>query len=149
MYWYSRHLYSITWWDPSAKVCCVPSFVYWYSRHLCSIHGGPLAKGRFVCQFWCTGIHSISALFPGGPSAKVVCLPSFVYWYSGHLCSIHGGPSAKVGSSANLVYWYSRHLCSIHGGSISQKKVCLPNLSSQMFRCGHHRGLFVLHTKDQ
>ena len=27
--------------------------------------------------------------------------------------------------------------------------VDLPNLSSQTFRCGHHRGLFILHMKDQ
>ena len=27
--------------------------------------------------------------------------------------------------------------------------VDLPNLSSQTFRCGHYRGLFVLHMKDQ
>ena len=27
--------------------------------------------------------------------------------------------------------------------------VVLPNLSFQTFRCGHHRGLFVLHAKDQ
>ena len=41
---------------------------------------------------------------------KEVCLPSFVYQYSRHLCSINyvcvcvclGGPSAKVGSSAKL-----------------------------------------------
>ena len=40
---------------------------------------------------------------PGGVHLpKYVCLPSFVYQYSRHLCSINGGPSAKVGSSAKL-----------------------------------------------
>ena len=89
-----------------------------------------------------------------------------------------GGPLANIGSSANFgVLIFKASLLYYLGGSIGQHRfICqvlcsfiegiysqftggvdlpadlgidLPNLSSQIFRCGHHRGLFILHTKDQ
>ena len=88
------------------KYVCLPSFVYQYSRHLCSINGGSISQSRLICQVGCTGIQGISALLPGGVHLpKYVGLPSFVYWYSRHLCSINWG-----------VHW--------------PKKVCLPNMNT-------------------
>ena len=95
------------------------------------MHGGSICQSRFICQVWCTGILGIYSQFTGGGSIsqirficqvlcigkqgifgllprgvhlpKYVCLPSFVYWYSSHHCSISGGgPSAKVCLSAKF-----------------------------------------------
>ena len=60
-----------------------------------------------------------------------------------------GGPSDNVGSPAKFCVEAFKAYLLYTGGIHWPKKVCLPDLSSQMFRCGHHRGLFVLHTKDQ
>ena len=57
-----------------------------------SCFGGSISQSRFICQVWCSGIQGISALLPRGVQLpKYVGLPSFVYWYSRHLCFINGG----------------------------------------------------------
>ena len=53
---------------------------------------------------------------------KYVCLPSIVYWYSRHLCSIWGGPSAKVCSSAKCCVLAFKASMLYSGGSISQSR---------------------------
>ena len=62
---------------------------------------GSIIQSWFVCQDGCTSIQGISTQLPRGVhQSKYVCLPSFVYWFSRHLCSINwGGPLAKEGSS--------------------------------------------------
>ena len=130
------------------KCVCLPSVVYWYSRHLCSICGQSIWQSNFVWQVMCTGIQGIYALFMWGVHLpKCVCLPSVVYWYSRHLCSICGqsiwqsnfvwqvmctgiqGIYAlfmwgvhlpKCVCLPSVVYWYSTPLCSICGQSIWQ-----------------------------
>ena len=112
---------------PSAKVGSSAKFcVLICKASLLSYLGGYIGQSRFVCQVLGTGIQGISALLLGGPSArqsayissngkhlklpfrstgrswgvhlpKYVCLPSFVYQYSRHLCCITlGGSSAQV-----------------------------------------------------
>ena len=66
MYWYSRHLCSITWVVHLPKYVCLPHSVCCYSEHFCSITRGSIGQSRFLCQFWCTGIQGISGLLPGG-----------------------------------------------------------------------------------
>ena len=132
MYWYSRHLCSITqegsigqrrficqawcsvfkafilnslWGVHLPKYVHLPSFVYQYSRHLFLIHcWGSICQSRFIYQVLCTGIQGISALIPRrGPLAKEGSSAKFGVVYSKHLFSIHcGGPSAKVCSSAKF-----------------------------------------------
>ena len=105
------------------KCVHLPSAVYWYSRHLCSINGASICQSRFVCQVWCSGIQGIYSQFMGGPSAKacssakccvLVFKASMLYLWGVHLPKCVHLPSA--------VYWYSRHLCSINGASISQSR---------------------------
>ena len=49
-----------------------------------------------VCHVLCTGIQGISALLLGVHLPKYVCLPSFVYWYLRHLCSINGDSICQI-----------------------------------------------------
>ena len=57
--------------------------------------GGPSAKVGLSANFCVSLLFSLGVHLP-----KYVHLPSFVYWYSRHLCSIKGGPLAKEGFSA-------------------------------------------------
>ena len=135
-----------------------------------------IGQSRFICQVLCTGIQGIYALVLGGPLATVgssakfcvlvfkafllwywgvhwpkwVYLPSFVYWYSRHFCSgTGGGPLAKVGLSAKFCVLVFKAFLLWYWGVHWQKKVHLPNLNSQTFRCAHHRGLFALHKTNK
>ena len=58
----------------------------------------------------------ICSIHQGVHLPKYVCLPSIVYWYSRHLCSIWGVHLPKCVHLPSVVYWHSRHLCSIQGG---------------------------------
>ena len=62
-----------------------------------------------------------------------------------------GGPLANIGSSAKfcVAVLKASILNSLGVDLPADLGIDLPNLSSQIFRCGHHRGLFILHTKDQ
>ena len=54
---------------------------------------------------------------------KYVHLPSFVYWYSRHLCSINGGwgPLAKVGLSAKFgVVVFKASILNSKGGPLGK-----------------------------
>ena len=150
VYQYSRHLCLITWMSicQSMFICQVwcsgiQGIYSWFSR-------GSISQSRFICQFLCTGIKGISALFPGGSiHQSYVCLPSVVYWYARHLCSICGGsicqsmfvcqvlctgiqgiyalfvggPSAKVCPHLpSVVYWHFKASMLYSGGSISQSR---------------------------
>ena len=122
--------------------------------------GGPLAKvgsSAKLCVPW--GVHQpkeVHLLEKVGLSAKF-CVPRgfigqsrFVCQKSRFVCKVlctWGCPLAKVGLSARKV-GLSAKFC-VPGGVHWPKKVCLPDLSSQTFRCGHHTGLFILHTIDQ
>ena len=90
------------------------------------IHWGVHCQSRFICQFWCTGIQGIYALFIGVGSIwpKYVHLPILVYWYSRHLCSITlGGPLAKVCLSAKFgVAVFKASILDSLGVSIGQSR---------------------------
>ena len=155
MYWYSRHLCSIYLGGPSAKVGLSAKFgvAVFKAFILDSLGRGSIRQSMFVCQVLCTGFQGIYAVLMGGPLAKVgssakfgavvfkasmlnslgdhlpkyVHLPSFVYWYSRHLCSItQGGHLPKYVCLPSFVYWYSRHLYSITQVGYLSKYVCLP-----------------------
>ena len=60
-----------------------------------------------------------------------------------------GGPSAKVGSSAKFgVTVFKASILDSLGGHWP-KKVHVPNMNTLLNLLLLHRGLFVLHTKDQ
>ena len=81
----------------------LPSFVYWYSRHLHSVTWGSISQSRFICQVLCTGIQGISAVLPGGPSAKAGLSAMFLCTgIQGISALLPGGPSAKLCSSAKF-----------------------------------------------
>ena len=88
------------------RKCCWVSQKWWmleqYARHLCSSTEGSISQSRIICQVLCTGIHGISVWYWGVHWLKWVHLPSFVYWYSWHLCLVLRGPLAKVGSFAKF-----------------------------------------------
>ena len=79
----------------SAKLC-VPVF----KASLLDYLGGGQSAKKCSSAKCCVLAFKASMLYPGGPSAKVVHLPSVVYWYSRQLFSLVGRPSIKVGSSA-------------------------------------------------
>ena len=80
----------------------------------------------FLCQVLCTGIQGIYALLMGDPLAKVGSSAKFgVAVFKASILDSLGGPLSKVGLSANF---------------------CVKTLLNVLLL---HRGLFVLHTKDQ
>ena len=102
---------------PSAKVCSSAKFgVVVFKVSILNSVGGPSAKVGFVCQFLCTGIQGISALFPrGSPLAKVgssakLCVPVFKVLSAQFPWGVH---LPKYVCLPSVVYWYSRHLCVI------------------------------------
>ena len=58
MYWYSRHLCSICWGGPLAKLGSSAKFgvLVFKASMINSLAGGPFAKVLFICQVVCTGI---------------------------------------------------------------------------------------------
>ena len=106
MYWYSRHLCSIHWLGPSAKVGLSAKFgVLVFKASILDSLGVSIGQSRFICQFWCTGIQGIYALFigVGGPLAKVGSSAKFgVLVFKASILDSLGGPLAKVGSSAKF-----------------------------------------------
>ena len=74
----------------------------------------------------------------GGLSAKVGLPAKFcVLAFKASLLYIWGNSSAKAGLSSRKSMFVCQVLCT--QGFHQPKKVCLPDLSSQTFRCGHHR----------
>ena len=140
--------------------------------------GGSISQSRFVCQVVCTSIQGISAQLLGGPSNKVCLSTKCCVLAFKHLCCIWGVhwpkkvclpstslanrwrihqqkkvhlPSTSLASSGGSIG--RRFVCQVLvllvvGGSIS-RKIRLPNLSSLLNLLLLHRGLFVLHMKDQ
>ena len=76
---------------PSAKVCSSAKHcVLVLKASMLYVCGGSICQSVFICQALCTGIEGIYALCVWG-----VHLPSVVFSYSRHLCSIPGGSMAK------------------------------------------------------
>ena len=124
---------------------------FWTTR--CQ-YWGSISQSRFVCHVWCSVLKASILDSLGGPSAKVglstkfgvavfkasildslgvhlpkyVCLPSFVYWYSRDLFSIHwgvGGALAKVGLSTKFgVVVYKASILGLLGGPLAKAKWC-------------------------
>ena len=158
--------------DVSSSVNCHSAFVWGSICQSMLIYQGisPLYLGESssqsmsVCQVVCTGIQGISPLYLwGDPSGKEGLSARKSRFVCQVLCT-QGGPLARIGLSAKFCVPREVHqpkkvhlpekvgssakFC-VPRGIHQPKKVCLPDLSSQMFRCGHHRGLFLLHMKDQ
>ena len=112
--------------------------------HCCSVTWGSISQSRFICQF-CVLVFKASLLCHlGVHQPKYVHLPSFVNWYSRHLCSgTGGGPSAEVCSSAKFcVLVFKASLLWYWGGVHQPKKVCLPIMNTLLNLLLLHRGLF-------
>ena len=96
----------------SAKLC-----VLIFKASLFVFPGGPSAKVYSSAKFGVVVFKACTLNSEGGPSAKV-CLSakccvlvfkvSMLYLWEVHL--------PKYVSLPSVVYWYSRHLCSIHVG---------------------------------
>ena len=82
---------------------------------------------------------------------KYVHLPSVVYWYSRHLCSLNCWGSIGQRRFVRQVWCSGIQGIStqVLGGIQKPKKVCLPNMNSLLNLLLLHRGLFILHMKDQ
>ena len=143
MYWYSKHLCSVTWGSISQsrfvyQVWCsgIQDIYSWFT-------GGSIGQSRFICQFLCTGIQGISALLPEGSisQSRFVCQ----VWCSG-IQGIYfqfGG-----GSICQSMFVYQVLCTGVQGiyavlmGIHQPKKVCLLNLSSFTFHALLHRRPF-------
>ena len=104
----------------------LPKYVHLFKAPILNSLGGPSAKVGLSAKLGVVVFKASIVNSLGGPSAKCcvlvfkasmlhlwgvhlpkgVCLPSVVYWYSRHLCSICGGPSAKEGLSAKFELIY-------------------------------------------
>ena len=88
---------------------------------------GPSAKVCLSAKC-CVLAFKASLQYPGSPLPKYPHLPSVLYWYSRHLCSIcWGAPLAKLGSSAKIgvLVFKASMINSLTGGSICQSIVHL------------------------
>ena len=131
VYQYPRHLSSINWGGPLAKVGLSAKFgVAVFKASILDSLGRPIGQSRFVCQVWCTSIQGIYPLFMGGPSAKVGLSAKFgVAVFKASILDSLGGPSAKVGSSAKFgVPVFKASILNSLGGVHGPKEVSLPSL---------------------
>ena len=109
---------------PLAKVGLTANFgVLVFKASLLYYPGGSICQSMFIWQVLCTGIQGICALLLGDPLAKVGSSAKFgLVVFKASILDSLGGPSVRICSLPSFVYWYSRHLCSINGGSIGQSR---------------------------
>ena len=110
-------------WGPLAKVGLSANLgVLVFKASLLSYPGGPSAKVGSSANLGVVVFKASLLYYLGVHLPKCVHLPSFVYCYSRHLCSItKWGPSARVGLSAKFgVVVFKASILQFTGGSICQ-----------------------------
>ena len=121
-------IYAVLMRGSSAKVGLSAKFgiVAFKASILDSLGGGSMGQSRFVCQVLCTSLQGIYAVLMGGSivQSRFICQ----VWCSG-IQGIYSGFTGR------RVHW--------------PKKVYLPDMNTLLNLFLLHRGLFVLHMKDQ
>ena len=139
---------SLLWYQgggPSAKVGSSAKFcVLVFKASLLWYQGGPLANIGSSVKF-CVLVFNLCSVTWVVHWPMKVHLPSFVYWYSRHLCSGTGGALAKEGSSAKFCVLVFKTSLLWYWGVHQPKKVHLPNLSSLAVLCFASQKVFLYH----